>query len=174
MKSSANFKRQKQKKTTAIGTQKKAQKMREQKKRASGPLSQKSAIESLRDLAWDSQKKSYSPYSEYQVGAAILFESGKMYGGCNIENASYGATVCAERVAVWKALSEGESSKIKLIFVVTSAKDPWPPCGLCRQVLVEFASSGAQVISEGIKGTQHHYLMEELLPQAFLPSDLED
>lgn len=131
-----------------------------------------SPMDQLQKLAWESLENSYSPYSKFKVGSAILLENGKMYGGCNIENASYGGTVCAERVAIWKALSEGEKSKIKFVYVVTSATQPWPPCGFCRQVIIEFSTRTTQVICEGKNGVQHHYLMDELLPEAFVPSSL--
>lgn len=86
---------------------------------------------------------SYSPYSHKKIGASILLSNGQLYSGCNIENASYGGTVCAERVAIWKAFSENSSDvKITEVCVASDEQTPWPPCGFCLQVLSEFAAPG--------------------------------
>ncbi|TCK98246.1 cytidine deaminase [Natranaerovirga hydrolytica] len=108
---------------------------------------------------------SYSPYSKFKVGAALLTKSGKIYTGCNIENASYGATNCAERVALHKAISEGEKEFIK-IAVVSSSNDLTYPCGICRQVLAEFMPKGQLILmnqQEQIKV----FDMEKIMPFAF-------
>ncbi len=98
--------------------------------------------EKLIELAKRAQKHSYSPYSRYPVGAAVLGESGRIYTGCNVENASFGLSMCAERIAIFKAISAGEK-KIRDICVVAKSATP---CGACRQVILEFASKGANVI----------------------------
>lgn len=97
--------------------------------------------EKLISLAMEARKKSYSPYSKYPVGAAVLAESGRIYTGCNIENSSYGLTNCAERTAIFKAVSEGEK---KLLAIAIAAKAS-TPCGACRQVMSEFASADMPV-----------------------------
>src|SRR5690348_9517727 len=89
----------------------------------------------LYEKAIQAQKHSYSPYSGCKVGAALRTRGGEIFSGCNVENSSYGATVCAERVAVQKAVSECGKIEIMEIMVVTDASPPWPPCGLCRQVM---------------------------------------
>src|SRR5690242_15716831 len=96
-----------------------------------------SASEIVKDLykmALLAREKSYSPYSGHKVGAAIRTSSGKIYTGCNVENASFGATVCAERTAIQKAISESGPITVTEVMVVTQADPPWPPCGMCRQV----------------------------------------
>jgi cytidine deaminase len=106
------------------------------------------------------------------VGAAILTKSGNIFSGCNVENASYGATVCAERVATWKALSSGDRSSIVGVYVIVNAKYSWPPCGLCRQVLVEFAHPKAKVFCEGLSGKVTAYNLSALIPNASWPHGL--
>ena len=107
---------------------------------------------------------SYSPYSSFPVGAAVLTSSGKIYAGTNIENASYGATMCAERVAIFKAISQGER-KILAIAVYAGAADKAFPCGMCLQVLSEFAED-IPVILASEKGS-FAYTLSELLPHRF-------
>ena len=99
--------------------------------------------------AIDSMKNSYSPYSEFKVGAALLTESGKVFTGCNIENVAFGPTVCAERVAFFKAISEGEKSFSKIAVVGGKngvISSPTPPCGVCRQVMREFCSDDFEIL----------------------------
>jgi cytidine deaminase len=118
------------------------------------------------------REHSHSPYSQVKVGAAVLFDSGQIYAGTNIENASFGATVCAERVAIWKGLSELGAKKIKEIAVVTS--DGWPPCGMCRQVIAEFATPGTLVhVGKTDEGILKTYKFTELMPEAFSRSHLK-
>ena len=122
----------------------------------------------LIELAIQARKKAYTPYSHYKVGAALLGKSGKVYLGCNVENASYGLTCCAERTAVFKAVSEGET-EFEAIAVVT--KNGGSPCGACRQVLSEFAPDLVVYIadkSSNIKETS----IKKLLPAAFGPKHL--
>lgn len=124
----------------------------------------------LRTHAINASKKAHSPYSKAQVGSALETTDGKIYSGCNIENASYGGTVCAERVAIWKAVSEGPL-KIKRIYVYTQAG--WPPCGMCRQVMSEFSSAHTEVIIGDSSGKETTHKLSDLLPLAFTPEDLE-
>lgn len=107
----------------------------------------------------------YAPYSNFKVGAALLGKSGKIYQGCNIENMSYGLTVCAERVAVVKAISEGERDFEKIAIVADTDK-PCPPCGMCRQFLYEF-SPDMEIIMANLEGEVLKVALKELLPNAF-------
>ncbi len=111
----------------------------------------------------------YTPYSHYAVGAALLTASGKIYDGVNVENASFPNTVCAERVAVFKAVSEGERS-FQAIAVVT--RNGGSPCGACRQVLAEFGQGTLVIIADENGKIQHQLTVAELLPGAFTPQDL--
>jgi len=110
------------------------------------------------------QKKAYAPYSNIYVGAALLSKSGKIFTGCNVENASFGATICAERVAFIKAISEGEKD-FSAIAITSNLNDPIYPCGICRQVIVEFAPH----IDVVLEGDTHPIVMNiaALLPNAF-------
>ena len=111
------------------------------------------------------RKNAYAPYSKFKVGAALLGRSGKIYAGCNVENATYGATICAERSAVSKAVTDGERS-FKKIAVVADMKEPCPPCGICRQILFEF-SPNMKVIMVNLKGKTKIIELKKLLPSAF-------
>lgn len=123
----------------------------------------------LVNKAIEAQKKSYSPYSKYPVGAAILTKSGEIYLGCNVENASYGLTNCAERTAVFKAVSEGHR-EIEAVAVVT--RDGGMPCGACRQVLNEF-NPNMEIIAADDQGTVYlETTLDLLLPHAFGPANL--
>src|SRR5919198_5964088 len=93
--------------------------------------------ENLIKLATEARERAYAPYSNFKVGAALLSSTGLVFTGCNVENATFGLTVCAERVALWKALSEGHR-RFTRVAVVTDAPTPAPPCGACRQLLWEF------------------------------------
>lgn len=126
----------------------------------------------LISLALEAQKKAYAPYSKYLVGSAILFEDGRITSGCNVENASYGGTVCAERVAIWKGISEG-NAKIAEVAVVSNADVPWPPCGMCRQVIAEFAGANTIVHSGNGRGALRTSSFKEIFPDAFDPSQLK-
>ncbi|WP_123052816.1 cytidine deaminase [Clostridium sp. JN-1] len=121
--------------------------------------------------AFEGRKNAYAPYSNFKVGAAVLAEDGKVYTGCNIENASYGATNCAERTAIFKAVSEGNKT-IKAIAIVGVENDYTYPCGVCRQVISEFASKDTKII---LGKNEDEYLvktLDELLPGAFTKEDL--
>jgi cytidine deaminase len=124
----------------------------------------------LIDAARKARKKAYAPYSHYKVGAALLGKSGKVYTGCNVENASYGHTVCAERTAVLKAVSEGET-EFSAIAVVT--RNGGSPCGACRQVLSEFAPKLTIYIADK-NGEYRTTTMKKLLPDSFTPAHLEE
>jgi len=108
----------------------------------------------------------YAPYSKHQVGAAVLTSSGKIFSGCNMENATYGATVCAERGAIHKAVSEGEQ-KIAAVLVFKDSDPTWPPCGICLQVIAEFAPAETPIFLSNGKGIQSEHQLKDLLPQAF-------
>jgi cytidine deaminase len=116
------------------------------------------------------RKNAHAPYSQLFVGAAILGGSGTMYTGCNIENSSYGMTVCAERVAVFNAVSQGERS-FKVIAIVTDTEKPIPPCGACRQVLAEF-NSNLTIIMATTTGIKTIQSLKELFPLPFTRDDL--
>lgn len=107
----------------------------------------------------------YAPYSNFKVGVALLGKSGKIYQGCNIENASYGLTICAERVAAAKAISEGERD-FRGIAIVADTDKPCPPCGMCRQFLYEF-SPDMEIIMANLEGEVLKVTLRELLPNAF-------
>ncbi len=115
-------------------------------------------------------RSAYAPYSRFAVGAAVLTRSGQVVTGCNIENASFGLTVCAERVAIWKAVSEGETDFLALA-VVTSIDGS--PCGACRQVMAEFALDMAVIIAD-LQQVHRIATVAELLPGAFTPDDLRN
>ena len=119
----------------------------------------------LIEAAQKAKENSYSPHSKFRVGAAIITQSGKIYTGCNIENSSYSLTICAERTAIFKAVSEGQR-KFAAIAIVTDLKDPIPPCGACRQVLMDMAGD-IDVIIAGNKGDNIVYKLSKLLPMPF-------
>lgn len=127
----------------------------------------------LYDLASKNQKNAHVPYSKAYIGAAVLMADGKMYGGCNVENASYGGTICAERTAIVKAVSEGGAQEIKEVMVVSDFDQPWPPCGFCRQVIAEFGTPKTMVHTANHKGTLRTFKFDELLPHAFGPEHLD-
>ena len=111
---------------------------------------------------------SYSPYSHKKIGASILLSNGQLYSGCNIENASYGGTVCAERVAIWKAFSENSADvKITEVCVASDELTPWPPCGFCLQVLSEFANPDTKITLINLGEIQKVYRFKDLFPEAF-------
>ncbi len=117
--------------------------------------------------AW---KNAHAPFSHFQVGAGLRAVSGKIYGGCNVENATYGLTVCAERVAIFKAISEGER-KFDAIAVVTDTDALTPPCGACRQLIWEFCGD-VPVVMTNLKGKVEVVHMRDLFPKPFDSSNL--
>lgn len=123
----------------------------------------------LIDKAYLALEQAYAPYSKFKVGAAVLAD-GIVFTGCNIENASYGATVCAERCAIFKAISEGHK-KIEKIAIVSSSGDFTMPCGICRQVMLEFMAEGTVVVTDGKKIQE--FFVKELLPKGFFTKDMK-
>ncbi len=115
--------------------------------------------------ARQAQQRAYAPYSKFRVGAALQGESGRIYQGCNIENASYRVTTCAEQAAISVAVVAGERKFTRLALIADSA-DPAPPCGACRQTLVEFAPD-LEVYSVSKTGAEQRWNMSELIPMAF-------
>jgi cytidine deaminase len=122
--------------------------------------------------AKDARENAFAPYSNFKVGAALETANGKVFTGCNIENASYGLTVCAERVAIWKAISEGEKDFTQII-VVADTDELTPPCGACRQIIWEFCGD-VPVTLTNLKDTSETVQMSELLPRAFGREFLEE
>ncbi len=130
--------------------------------------------EKLIDLAKEAMAHSYSPYSGYKVGAALLCADGTVYQGCNIENAAYTPTICAERTALFKAVYDGRRSFTAI--AVCGGKDGvitgfFPPCGVCRQALSEFCPADMKVYMVGPHGTWQESTLGELLPHSFCAQD---
>lgn len=111
------------------------------------------------------RENAYAPFSNFKVGSALLTDDGSIVVGCNVESASYGLTVCAERVAIWKAISIGKT-KLKRIAVVADTEDLTPPCGVCRQIIWEFGGD-IPVIFANLQGKTETIQMKDLLPRAF-------
>ena len=121
-------------------------------------------------LAIKSMNNAYSPYSGYKVGAALLCDNGKVFTGCNVENSSYGATVCAERTAIFKAVSDGERDFSMLAVAggkENELSDKFLPCGICRQVMSEFCKPEFIVLVVTSENTYKEFTLSELLPNAF-------
>ncbi|HWI50315.1 MAG TPA: cytidine deaminase [Rummeliibacillus sp.] len=127
--------------------------------------------EQLMNLAKEGREKAYVPYSKFKVGAALLTADGKVYKGCNIENSGYSMTNCAERTAMFKAVSEGERD-FAAIAIVADTDGPCSPCGACRQVISEFCAPNMPVYLTNMKGDVRETTVAELLPGAFSPEDL--
>ncbi len=134
-------------------------------------------ITELISMALKARKNSYSPYSKFMVGAALLGVDGKIFTGCNIENGAYSPSCCAERTAFFKAVSQGYK-KFKAIAIVGGYKDSplvfCPPCGVCRQVMKEFCDDNFQIILAKDETTFKGYTLAQLLPQAFKIGDAEN
>lgn len=116
-------------------------------------------------IADKAKENSYSPYSNFKVGACVLTEKGNIFTGCNIENISFGASICAERTAIFKAISEGEKN-FKKIAVMSSSKNFTYPCGMCIQVLFEFMPDGELIVSNS-DGKTEKYKIKDLMPYQF-------
>ena len=125
--------------------------------------------QSLIDLANEARRRAYAPYSKYPVGAALRTKTGRLFTGVNVENAAYPQTMCAERVAIFKAVSEGET-EFEVIAVVTNTGGS--PCGGCRQVMAEFGLDTIVLIADGEGKLQKVLTVAELLPEAFTPRQL--
>jgi len=126
--------------------------------------------ETLISAARQARENAHAPYSNFRVGAALRAASGRIFGGCNVENATYGLTVCAERIAIFKAISEGERG-FEAIAVVTDTDRLTPPCGACRQLIWEFCGD-VPVILANLKGQTEVIPMRELFPKPFDSSNL--
>lgn len=122
-------------------------------------------FQELIETAKKARLQSVAPFSNFLVGAALRTAGGKVYTGCNVESASYGLTVCAERVAIWKALSEGERDFTELA-IVADTSTLTPPCGTCRQIIHEFCKN-ADIVLANLAGETQECSIEELLPRAF-------
>jgi cytidine deaminase len=133
-------------------------------------------VQQMRAAAEAAMANAYCRYSEFQVGAAVLSDDGQIFAGCNVENASYGLTMCAERNAIFQAVAKGALSKdrkIKAVVVVTAAKKLTPPCGACRQVIYEFCEEAdADIFIFGAENAGS-FKLSALLPEAFGPKDLK-
>ncbi|HEY9058928.1 MAG TPA: cytidine deaminase [Pseudobacteroides sp.] len=129
-------------------------------------MSEKEIEKKLIELSRKAMENSYSPYSKFRVGAAILTQNGKVYTGVNVENASFGATICAERTAVIKAVSEGDI-RFKAIALSSDADSFIYPCGVCRQVFSEFDKGEMKVICSNSKGQYRSFRLSEMLPNVF-------
>ena len=136
------------------------------------------AMDELLEMAWTAHDRAYAPYSNFQVGAALETKAGKRYGGCNAEVANYGCTLCAERTAIVKAVSEGDLARGELdtiVIAVEATQRPVGPCGSCRQMIEEFAHEDTRIYLSQERGKiAMEFKHRELLPHAFGPSDLEE
>nr|WP_144920433.1 cytidine deaminase [Paenibacillus bovis] len=130
-------------------------------------------MEQLIQEARTAREKAYVPYSNFPVGAALITKNGEVYHGCNIENASFGLTNCAERTALFKALSEGGKDFSMLAVIADSAR-PVPPCGSCRQVIAEHCPKDMKVVLTNLNGEIKTITVAELLPFAFSSEDLHE
>jgi cytidine deaminase len=124
-------------------------------------------LKSMIEDAYKVQKNAYAPYSKFLIGSSILDSNETIYTGCNVENSSYGGTVCAERVAIWKGISDNMKLPLKAVVVVSSEKEQWPPCGMCRQVMAEFCAPETVVFFGNNKKEFRKITFKELLPEAF-------
>ncbi len=125
--------------------------------------------DTLLAAAREARQRAYAPYSHFHVGAAVLLSDGTVVHGCNVENASYGLSVCAERVALWSAVAQGRRDFVAMALVVPSGS----PCGACRQVMSELCPPDMPVWIQTDDGTIKMFTVAELLPHAFHPNDLE-
>lgn len=126
----------------------------------------------LMELAMQARKRAYTPYSNFKVGAAVLTKDGRIFSGCNIENAAYSPANCAERTAIFKAVSEGALEFAALAVVADTVK-PVTPCGVCRQVMAEFFDPATPVYLGNLRGAIRKTTLVELLPGAFTSRDLD-
>lgn len=125
------------------------------------------SYEDLLLLAKDASKNSYSPYSNFSVGAAVLYESGNVYTGCNIENVSYGLSLCAERSAMAAAINSSEKTYIKAIAIYSPKQKKCMPCGACRQWLQEFSKNNIDIVLEGDDSNPLILTLDDIFPYGF-------
>ncbi|MDP4083626.1 MAG: cytidine deaminase [Bacillota bacterium] len=123
--------------------------------------------------AMKARELAYVPYSKFKVGAALVSKDGQVFHGCNIENAAYSMTNCAERTALFKAYSEGVT-QFETLFVVADTDGPVSPCGACRQVISELCDADMEVVLTNLKGDIQRITVRDLLPGAFSPKDLNN
>jgi len=135
------------------------------------PPGESRTVTLLRERAFAAMERAYAPYSNFRVGAALLATDGSITEGCNVENASFPAGLCAERAAVCAAVARGNRS-FDAVVIATEAEEPTPPCGICRQVLEEF-SPQMLVMSFTRDGREARWTLDELLPKAFTPHSLD-
>lgn len=128
-------------------------------------------VETLIENATNMLDMAYVPYSKFPVGASLVTKDGEFFSGCNIENASYGLANCAERTAIFKAVSEGKK-EFDYIVVTGDTDDPISPCGACRQVMAEFCDPDMPILLTNKKGYKHETTISELLPGAFRSEDM--
>ncbi len=127
----------------------------------------KENVENLVISARNARENAYAPYSGFRVGAAVMCNSGKVYTGCNVENASYGLSMCAERVAIYKAVSDGEKH-IEAIAIVTDTDEPASPCGACLQIIAEFSQgSDPEIITSNLNLEYETKRLSDYLPKPF-------
>ena len=126
----------------------------------------------LYDAAKEIRDNSYSPYSQYKVACALRCKDGHIFTGVNVENASYGATICAERSAIVNAITAG-NKEIEEYLILTDEEKPWAPCGVCRQVMIEFSSAHTKVTLANLKGHRKTILLSELVPFSFTKKQLD-
>jgi cytidine deaminase len=122
-------------------------------------------MDKLLEAAIECRKNAHAPYSNFLVGAAVEDENGRIHTGCNIENATYGLTICAERVAIFKAMSEGVR-RFRRVAVAADTNKPTPPCGACRQILWEFCGD-VEIILVNLAGVTEIFRLKDLFPRAF-------
>jgi cytidine deaminase len=123
-------------------------------------------VNELKRHARDAAAQAYAPYSRFRVGAAVLTDDGRIFAGCNVENASYGLSVCAERNAIYQAIAQGARALVAIV-VYAPTPTPTPPCGACRQVMREFAADVTVVCFNDDNNADRRFALDELLPMAF-------